>query len=81
MVGVDVGATFTDLFLLDAEAGAFRDCEGAVASRRRGAGLSKRVEGAAVLRRFDRMFMAPQLQPTPYSSAAAELVPRLLLAG
>jgi hypothetical protein len=44
-------------------------------------GFLNEVEGAAVLRRFDRLFMAPQLQPTPYSSAAAELVPRLLLAG
>jgi hypothetical protein len=53
MVGVDVGATFTDLFLLDAEAGAFPDCEGAIASRRRGARLLnglKALSGVAAIR-------------------------------
>jgi N-methylhydantoinase A/oxoprolinase/acetone carboxylase beta subunit len=42
IVGVDVGGTFTDLFLLDSNSGTFRPPR-CVAARRRSLGLSQRL--------------------------------------
>ena len=42
IVGIDVGGTFTDLFRFDSVRAHLHDREGALAARRRGAGLSQR---------------------------------------
>ena len=71
IVGVDVGGTFTDLFLLDAASGTLPHRQGAVAARRRGAGLPQRPRRAR-RRRGDRTrsCTAPPSAPTRCWSGA-----------
>ena len=71
IVGVDVGGTFTDLFLLERRRAASAP-QGALASRRRGAGFPQRPARARrASRRSARSCTARRSAPTRCSSGAA----------